>query len=1323
MSLTRRSTNSDQGTLVQLFPEITPSSSSYTHRSPTGLLNSTQFTQVVLVTFAMAAVADMRASSLVQREAIFAGHSLGEYAALSSMTSILTLEDILDLVFFRGMLMQSAVERGDQGRSLYGMVAVDPSRVGRGVDDNMLTLTVNTICEHGNGLLEVVNYNVRGSQYVVAGTLRQLAVLRLVLDNMATKCAPTDGDWQAYVSSIVCDVLAKPVDSQPVRGRATIPLPGIDVPFHSRQLLPGVDEFRSLLQAKILPENIDYSALNLRYVPNLTAVPFEVSREYFSLVHSITESHVAASVLDSWSDTALESEEKVADLATTLLIELLAYQFASPVQWIDTQEVLLGKLGVRRLVEIGASPVLCGMTAKILKSETFADHDVDVLHVERDRDAIYYTQQRQEVVEPPHSTRPAQPEQPTLPATTVAAEPIATVVQPSGTVAPLVDVPLQALDVVHALVTHKLKRSLADVSTAKSIKSLVGGKSTLQNEIIGDLHKEFGSKVPDKAEDLSLQDLASAIGAFGGSLGKYTQAQLARLFGNKMPGGFSLSSARSTLLSAYGLGPQRQDALLLVALTMEPSSRLSSDDEAKSWFDSVVQAYAAKAGISYASANSGSSSGQAGVPVISSAEMEKMQQKQHEHIRQQIQILARYAGMDLREGARLAEDEQAKAVKLQTRLDEISAEFGDELIDGANPLFDARKARRFDSSWNWVRQEAYELIQQAIAGCSAGSTNASAAVDDTSLQRLKNRSSPGLLQMLAGSLSILQAANDDSLVPVIKLVSELHDVCTRSLTQPPVYRELSTPSGPQVDFDLDFGLDGTATYSEMPRPNEPAFVDFVGYMRQPAAQDMPPFIHLKKQSAGGAWSYCTELSTIYYEGLSEICGSGLSFAGKTALVTGCGRGSIGADIVCGLLSGGAKVIATTSSYSRKTTLFFENMYRTHGARGSELIVVPFNQGSTGDIKQLVDYIYSDSGTAKGLGWDLDYVIPFAAVSDVGSFATNLGSHSEFAQRVLLTNVMRLLGSIKDTKERLVYETRPSLVVLPLSPNHGNFGGDGLYGECKIGLETAFNRWRSESWQDYLSIAGAVIGWTRGTGLMSGNNLVAQDIERLGVRTFSTREMTFNILGLLNVGIRDLAYSQPIWADLNGGMDGIRDFGDVVSKARQKIQRKSSTLQVIVRETALDFAALRYQPAPTSVISHEATPLAKQKHHFPTPRHYEQLQHLRHLQDMVNLDKVVVVTGYGEVSPHGNAETRWEMEAYGEFSLEGCIELAWIMGLIKHFNGMLKSTGAMYIGWVDTKTDEPIRDIDVKPHYEEYILAHTGIRLIEPELAHGYDPSK
>ncbi|KAJ2617486.1 fatty acid synthase alpha subunit Lsd1, partial [Coemansia sp. RSA 1694] len=296
MSFTRRcsSDGGDKGDFFPLFPDITLESSSYTYRSPIGVLNSTQFTQVSLIAFGMAAVADMRAKSLVQKGAVFAGHSLGEYASLIAIGGILALEDILDITFYRGLLMQLAVERDAQGRSQYGMVAADPSRLGSAADEGTLVLAVKCICVHNEELLEIVNYNVCGSQYVVTGTLHQLAVLRLVLDAVAKLGAPTGGDWQAHIAQITSDVLAKPIDSRPVRGCATVPLLGLDIPFHSCQLLVGVDEFRTLLREKIRLENINYSALHHHYIPNVTAVPFEVSHEYFSLVHSITKSPVVA---------------------------------------------------------------------------------------------------------------------------------------------------------------------------------------------------------------------------------------------------------------------------------------------------------------------------------------------------------------------------------------------------------------------------------------------------------------------------------------------------------------------------------------------------------------------------------------------------------------------------------------------------------------------------------------------------------------------------------------------------------------------------------------------------------------------------------------------------------------------------------------------------------------------------------------------------------------------------------------------------------------------------------------------------------------------
>ena len=70
----------------------------------------------------------------------------------------------------------------------------------------------------------------------------------------------------------------------------------------------------------------------------------------------------------------------------------------------------------------------------------------------------------------------------------------------------------------------------------------------------------------------------------------------------------------------------------------------------------------------------------------------------------------------------------------------------------------------------------------------------------------------------------------------------------------------------------------------------------------------------------------------------------------------------------------------------------------------------------------------------------------------------------------------------------------------------------------------------------------------------------------------------------------------------------------------------------------------------------------------------------------------------------------QMEARGEFTIEGCIEMAWMMGFIKHFDGRLKD-GSLYVGWVDAKSSEPVEDKDVRSRYEKDILAHSGVRLV------------
>lgn len=77
--------------------------------------------------------------------------------------------------------------------------------------------------------------------------------------------------------------------------------------------------------------------------------------------------------------------------------------------------------------------------------------------------------------------------------------------------------------------------------------------------------------------------------------------------------------------------------------------------------------------------------------------------------------------------------------------------------------------------------------------------------------------------------------------------------------------------------------------------------------------------------------------------------------------------------------------------------------------------------------------------------------------------------------MMLVSILHLTGAVKN-KASHNFATRPTQVILSLSPNHGLFGNGGLCSESKISLETLFNRWSAESWGEYLCLTGAVIGY-------------------------------------------------------------------------------------------------------------------------------------------------------------------------------------------------------------------------------------------------------
>ena len=190
---------------------------------------------------------------------------------------------------------------------------------------------------------------------------------------------------------------------------------------------------------------------------------------------------------------------------------------------------------------------------------------------------------------PAETTTPTPPPVAAVPAIAAASTPPPATANPAASIE---DVPIRAVDILAIIVSQKLKKQLSEILLSKSIKDLSNGKSTLQNQIMGDLQGEFSS-APDKVEELPLEELGAALGSgHSGNLGKYSTGLVSRAIGGKMPGGFNISSVKAHLSKTWGLGPQHADAVLLVATTMEHAKRLGSETEGKAWLDAAAQVYA-----------------------------------------------------------------------------------------------------------------------------------------------------------------------------------------------------------------------------------------------------------------------------------------------------------------------------------------------------------------------------------------------------------------------------------------------------------------------------------------------------------------------------------------------------------------------------------------------------------------------------------------------------------------------------------------------------------------------------------------------------------
>lgn len=1537
---------------MPLFPHIHSHSSSFTFQHPDGLLFATQFSQPALVLVELSAFSDMKSRGLIPDNCIFAGHSLGEYAALASVASILTTESLVDIVFLRGMTMQNAVIRDEKGRSQYAMMAVNPGRVHSSkFRSAQLDLLIDEIIKQRDELLQVVNYNVDNYQYVVAGDRGNLFILGNVL-NVLAKDLQKMNDMPSLIAASIKQLNKYIEENDPFiplsRGQATIPLPGIDVPFHSRFLKDGVPPFRYILKDRMNPRKLNIDLLIGRYIPNVTAKPFSLEKSYVEDVFKATGSQILGDMLNNFEVECQDMQYT----AFKLLVELLAYQFASPVRWIETQHLFFTTLNVEKLIEVGPAPTLLTMAQRTLATGQYSPLvSREILWYGRDRNRIYFQESdAEEEIE--EESKPVTPTTPT-PAPTPAPVVVQPVVVPNPVITPTAsvpDAPVTALEFIKAIISLRIKKPIEEIKEQDTIKAIVGGKSALQNELLGDIETEFGQKIPEGASESSLatlaqqlggsyqqlgkvgqglvsklvsqkmpggfglnplkahltgqyglgegriqsfllfcvtkepstrfpsesecfayiesmsqpyssyakvnmqkvstgvqqsvaptvivapssapvapvsdrpisplfalrvilsiklkkrveeispsttikdlvggksalqneivgdlgkefgqdvegaseKDLSSLAAAFQASynkLGSYTSSLITKLVSSKFPGGYGLSSAKGYLSSRYGFGEGLSEGVLLQALTLEPAQRLKDESETHQFLDQAASAYASMEGISLSSGGSTASGGSSSMSMaIDSALFNEFKAKYDTMIQDHMKVYYEYLGQDPLASERIREMYEAFREESEKTIAVWVQEHGDAYFEGIKPVFNSKKERRYDSSWNWVRQDCLELYYDYACG---RATQWTLDVRER-LYHIKNRATPKVVDMV--EYYYKNKTVDDGHPEIQEFIQILSDTLRDVMDDPPKYREFSPPTKPKVIIESS----GAINYVEVDRKCKD-MIEYVQEMRQGPTfgpiyksliqNDMNGWLHqmiqhqgnlvstlkpstpehiqaletltameeqLKKLEEANRLPYLfvrkhgiqeldttiidSTLTDVYLNVLDNMAKEGLSLTGKNVLITGCGKGSIGLEILKGMLRAGAKVYATTSRFSAEGSGFYHTIFDRHGSKFSNLIVLPFNQGSVQDVNALVDYIYDYEKS------DLDYIIPFAAISENGRDISDLDSRSELSHRIMLTNLIRLIGYVKKKKEQLRIVTRPAHVLLPLSPNHGIFGFDGLYAESKLGLEGLLNKWKSEGWRHYLSICGAIIGWTRGTGLMSQNNIVSEGIEALGARTFSSKEMCFNLMGLMHPELLKFAHSSPILADLNGCLHLVKDLNLIVKDLRAQLVEDSSIQKYLNLDELTDKEVESGKKLDEIKNMNPVIARSNLNIEFPTLPTKERLKSYQHLKDMLTLDHIIVVTGFGEFGPFGTSRTRWEMESYGEFSLEGCIELAWLMGFIQYRKDASTGKGA----WFDVKTGTVINDYEIKQRYEEQILNHTGIRIIEPELFDGYDPNK
>ena len=1131
------------------------------YQHPEGVLYLTQFTQVAMATVAAAQVAEMREQGAFVEDALACGHSVGEYTALACVSGVYELEALLEVVFNRGSNMHDIVPRDHMGRSNYRLAAIRPSQID--LDDADVPGFIEEIGVRTGEFLQIVNFNLRGSQYAIAGTVRGLEAL----EEEVEKRREISGGKRSFIL-----------------------VPGIDVPFHSSVLRVGVADFRRSLE-RVMPRDKDPDLIVGRYIPNLVPKPFSLDREFIQEIRDLVPAEPLDEILadyDTWRN------EKPRELCRKIVIELLAWQFASPVRWIETQDLLFieeaaGGLGVERFVEIGvkSAPTVAGLATNTLKLPEYSHNTTEVLNSERDAAVLFATDTDPEPEDHQEDDSPAPEPAAAAPVEAAPAAPAAPTA-PTGGPRPD-DIAYSAADATQALIALSAKMRMDQIEPLDSIESITDGASSRRNQLLVDLGSELNLGAIDGAAEADLAGLKTQVTKlartykpYGPVLSDAINDQLRTALG---PSGKRPAYIAERVKKAWELGDGWvKHVTVEVALgTREGSSvrggslgglhdgALADAATVDKVIDGAVSAVGARQGIQVSLPSAAGGGG----GVVDSAALSEFA----EQVTGPNGVLASAARLILGQLG-LQNPVSAPEATDAELIDLVTAELGSDWPRLVAPVFDGRKAVLFDDRWASAREDLAKLW----------------VLEESEI----DADWPRLSERFEGAGHVVG-------------------------TQATWWQGKALAAGRNVHASL--------------------------YGRAAAGAENP-----------GKGRYIDEI----------------------AVVTGASKGSIAASVVAQLLDGGATVIATTSKLDDDRLAFYRTLYRDNARFGAKLWVVPANMASYNDIDALVSWVGSEQTESLGPqsihlkdAQTPTLLFPFAAPRVAGDLS-DAGSRSEMEMKVLLWAVQRLIGGLSHIGSERDIAARLH-VVLPGSPNRGMFGGDGAYGEAKSALDAVVSRWKAESsWAQRVSLAHALIGWTKGTGLMGHNDAIVGAVEEAGVTTYTTDEMASMLLDLCGIESKVAAAHEPLRVDLTGGLAEVDlDMSELAAKAREDMT--SEAAEDSDRE---EHGTIRALPSPPRGYS--AAP----------PPAWDDLD--------VDPADLVVIVGGAELGPYGSSRTRFEMEIDDELSAAGVLELAWTTGLVKWEDDPTP-------GWYDTASGDLIDEGELVERYHDAVVDRVGIR--------------